>query len=94
MAREKMVTRTFTVSQFTVMSVNIATSAVETKSYTIPGDFDEKTALKHIVESCDDSNIKPVAIIGEITKTEELYGMTEREFIAAAHKLPPRKVTE
>jgi hypothetical protein len=51
----------------------------------------EAKLLKKLVELNQEESVRLVHII-RAEVVEKLYGMTEAEFIAAAHELPPRNV--
>lgn len=83
--RRRMVTRTVTFNQVNVMTVNTATATVENKGICIIGEYPEKELEKMVkleVEKMD--NCKFVAI-NKVLKEEQIYGMTEDEFVHYAN---------
>lgn len=94
MARERMVTRTITTTTYKVMTVNTETCEVSITPYTTSEDFiDNEKALKHLRKTHETENLKLVKI-DSIETTEQLYGITEIEFIQYAKLLPPRGTKE
>ena len=96
MARKRMVTRTIVTTNVKVLCVNVKTSEVETKTFTLGANdgTEEKKILKRVQELLD-PDVKAVTIT-EFTEKEELYGMTEELFIRFAKALDPttRKILE
>ena len=90
MARERMVTRTIVSVEYTVLVVDMATLKAETISVTIPSadTMTDKARDKAIKESIPTG--KTFTAVMDSKKVEELYGMTEVEFMKMAKKLPPR----
>ena len=92
MSRERMVTRTVSAYNYTVMTVNTNTAEVANKVFTITGDkLENAQALKSMQKLYNTDELKLVAIV-EMTESVTLYGMPETEFIKLAKVLPPRKV--
>ena len=90
MARERMVTRTITSTTYKVMSVNTETCEVSILPYATSEDFlDDEKALKFLRKKYETDTVKLVKI-ESIETTEQLYGMTELEFLQYAKLLPPR----
>lgn len=93
MARERMVTRTISFTEVTVISMNLETVQPMTEVIKIAGVFDnEKVLLKKLKKRYETDLYKIVAITGT-TVIEKLYGMTEEDFIEYAKELPPRSQT-
>ena len=92
MRKEKMVTRTITKVTFKVMVVNtsngnsVETVEVVTGEPTVDGD-----KLDKFVSTKLEKGLLFVKIVGKET-VDELYGMTESEFMKYAIRLPDRKV--
>ena len=89
MARERMVTRTVEVNTYSVMTCNVDTAeagVMDFKCGMIPQSVEP---LKHLKKLYETDTLKLVAIVSRETETV-LYGMPEKEFIAAAKILPPR----
>lgn len=94
MARERMVTRTITTTTYKVMSVNTETCEVSILPYATSEEFiDDEKALKFLRKKYETDTNKLVKI-ESIETTEQLYGMTELEFIQYAKLLPPRGTKE
>ena len=94
MARERMVTRTIVSVEYTVLVVDMATLKAETIIVTIPSadTMTDKSRDKAIKESIPSG--KTFTAVMDSKKVEELYGMTEVEFMKMAKKLPPRNTAE
>lgn len=84
MKKEKMVTRTFKLYEVTVLAVDTDTAEVhnETVNVTRLSGKEEKD-LKFIQPLLSNENSKAVKIVNVETK-EEVYGMSELDFIASA----------
>ena len=94
MVRERMVTRTITTTTYKVMTVNTETCEVSITPYTTSEVFiDDGKALKHLRKTHETETLKLVKI-DSIETTEQLYGMTEIDFIQYAKLLPPRGTKE
>ena len=93
MAREKMVTRTLTITTVEVMTVEISTSTIGTARFDIVGEHTFDTALKAVKELYETENIKIVTIT-DLVLNDYLYGMPESDFIKMAKILPPRTSTK
>lgn len=93
MKKEKLITRTIVVSNCEFMCVDVETANVEVIKAELTGKLDNETALK-IYKSTVESETFKVVACQSISYTEQLYGMTEREFIKHAKILPPRKTAE
>ena len=92
MARERMVTRTVSVTECKVMCLRISTAEVTTDTLILSGTYEhDRDVLKAIKKLYETEDYKPTAVI-ETTEHEILYGMTEAKFIELAEALPPRKV--
>lgn len=90
MAREKMVTRTMTETTVEVMIVNIDTASVSTEVYRLAGSYEtDKDIMKYLEKNYARDNVKFVSITNK-SEIEQLYGMSESEFISLARVLPPR----
>lgn len=90
MARERMVTRTVSVSNVEVMCVDTTTAEVEVHNYKLNGEYtDMASALKAVKKAYETDTFKCVTVMA-ITMEEVLYGMSELDFIRMAKVLPPR----
>lgn len=91
MAKMKMVTRTVKVTKVNVMCLDIEKGEVFNNYATISGVFDNpEKLLKACKEVLDTDTEKAVAIV-EKKEIEQLYGMSEQDFISMAELLPPRQ---
>ena len=90
MARERMVTRTIVSVEYSVLVVDMSTLKAETINVTIPSadTMTDKARDKAIKENIPTG--KTFTAVMDSKKVEELYGMTEAEFMKMAKKLPPR----
>lgn len=93
MRKEKLITRTITVSTAEFMCLDIETANVEIVTAELIGKVDNETALKMYKATAETDTFKAVSC-QSVKYTEQLYAMTEKEFIKHAKILPPRKTTE
>ena len=93
MAREKMVTRTLTITTLEVMTVDITTATTGTARFDIVGDHTFDTALKAVKELYETDTTKIVTIT-ELVLNDYLYGIPESDFIKMAKILPSRNNTK
>ena len=93
MAREKMVTRTLTITTVEVMTVDITTETTGTARFDVVGDYTFDTALKAVKELYETETTKIVTIT-DLVLNDYLYGMPESDFIKMAKILPPRNTTK
>ena len=93
MAREKMVTRTLTITTLEVMTVDITTSTTGTARFDIVGEHTFDTALKAVKELYETETTKIVTIT-DLVLNDYLYGMPESDFIKMAKILPPRSTSK
>lgn len=89
MRTEKMVTRTVTYYNATVMCVDIVKEAIVTKKMTIPELIPEKKRLDYLDKKLANDGLKAVQITS-LEKVEELWAQTEEEFIAHGHHIDKR----
>ena len=92
MKKEKLITRTITVSTAEFMCLDTETANVEIVTAELIGKVDKETALKIYKVSAETDTFKAVSC-QSVNYTEQLYGMTEKEFIKHAKILPPRSKT-
>ena len=90
MARERMVTRTVVVTTVKVMCVNIATCAVEVKTFELSGMIETKEQALKVVKKLYENELIKCVDVQEMYENEILYGMSEIDFIQNAKVLPPR----
>lgn len=93
MAKERMITRTLTITTVEVMTVDITTATTGKSVYDIVGEHTFDTALKAVKELYETDTSKIVTIT-ELVLNDYLYGMQESEFIKMAKILPPRNTTK
>ena len=92
MARKRMVTRTITFTTVKATVYDIARDEIKTDEYKLSGEVSSDVALKIITKEHEE--VRPLKVT-EVTVHEELYGMSEEEFIKLADILPARtKVSE
>ena len=93
MARIPMVTRTIQTTTATVLCLNIKEGEPFNKEVVLPRTYkDEKSMMKVVEKVINTDDVKAVHIV-HTEVNETLYGMTEQEFISAAHVLPDRKAS-
>ena len=90
MARERMVTRTITNTTYKIMCVDTTNCEVTIEQFNATDDFnyDEK-ALKYF-RKLHETDTKKLVKIESVETIEQLYGMTELEFLQYAKLLPAR----
>ena len=90
MARQRMVTRTISVTKCVTMIYDKETRELGVIDYALTGrTYTKEEALKKLSKMYDNDKTKVIDIT-EITNEEVLMGMTELEFIDVARILPPR----
>lgn len=88
--KEKMVTRTFDITEVTYMAINLESKQIETLTATVAGKItDNEEALATVRKVNPNAKIVP-SVVSALNNYEELYGMTESEFLKHSKKLPPR----
>lgn len=93
MARTPSVTRTIQTTDITVMCVDVTTTEVSNQTFTLPRTFkDEEAMLKAVKKVGETDTCKFVQVVAHKVN-EQLYGMTEADFIKYAKPLPPRSGT-
>ena len=93
MAKVPMVTRTIKTTRAIVLCLDIDSGEPCNRAFTLPREQkNEKQILKAITPMLkDEPNIKPVHVVETIIN-EQLYGMTETDFLT--HAAPITKSTE
>lgn len=97
MARERMVTRTVLTTECEVLCVNVLTVETTIQTFTLTGKQENtEQILKQLKKEHETDAFKLVALQGEPTYNETLYGMKEIDFISIAKNLNPdtRKAVE
>lgn len=83
-----MVTRTVEITVATAMCVDVNAQTVSTVALELTGKVTNDTALKQLKKVYENDTFKVVSVTA-LTTREEMYGMTELEFIKIAKKLDP-----
>lgn len=90
MARKKMVTRTFKMTDVMAVSVNLETGEMSHDFVAIPGTYEsEDKALAYIAKMYNTDVFKYVKV-ESMTAREVLKGMTEEFFFDNSEVMPPR----
>jgi hypothetical protein len=89
MRTEKMVTRTVTYFKAIVMCVDVIKAEIVNKELTIPELIPEKKRLEYLDKKLLNDGLKAVQITS-LEQIEELYGMSESEFLEHARRLEKR----
>ena len=91
MARIRMVTRTIEALEVTAMTVDTTTASVLNKPFVLTGvsNLDNDKLLAKVKKEYETETTKIVSIVST-KKHEELFGMTEIEFLRYARKLDPQ----
>lgn len=94
MARKPMITRTILSTKVNVLCLNVVSGEPFNKDVVIPRTFKDNNKLFKCVETVINTDEVKAVHITHTEVEENLYGMTEQEFIEKAEKLPPRKITK
>lgn len=88
MSRERFVTRTITSNIYDVICMDVVTVETIIKEFVITGDIpsDNEKAMRTLRKLNETDEFKLVAIQNVRTE-EELFGISEIEFIKVAHRL-------
>lgn len=90
MARQPQVTRTIQTTKANVLCIDLVNEQPFTQEVILPRTYkDERSMMKKIKPLVENDTIK-VVHVQNFTVESTLYGMTEEEFISAAHILPAR----
>ena len=89
--KERMVTRTVTAINVTVMGIDTTTAQVVTEVKTLTGTYKDNADMLKAIKKLYDGNVVYACIVSAET-VETLYGMPESEFMKYAKVLPPRNV--
>ena len=84
--RIRMVTRTVVENKVTVKAYSIENDAIESINFSVIGDYTSKEVEKLAKEFTEDITEKQLKFIciTNTEKTEQVYGMTEEEFVSLA----------
>lgn len=85
MRKEKMITRTITITNAEIMAFNLDTNEVITLIETYIGDLSDKEIEKQF--SVDYSNSAKFLKLVDAEKTSKLYGISEKDFLEYAVEL-------
>lgn len=94
MKKEKLITRTFVITQATVMTLNIETAEPSTETYEMPGIYKTDEELLKAVKELYDTETEKVVAITAKTEIEELRGISESLFLQHSIVLPAREKKE
>ena len=94
MRKEKLITRTIYLTDFQIMVANTTDRKVTTTCCTIPSadSLTEKQLNAAITEQLSENTV--LVMIENQTVREQLYGMTEQDFMKYAKIMPPRTTKE
>ena len=85
MRKEKMITRTITVTEAEIMAFNLDTNEVITLNESYIGDLSDKEIEKRF--AVDYSNIAKFLKLVNAEKISKLYGISEKDFLEYAVEL-------
>lgn len=94
MKKEKLITRTFVITQGTVFSLNVETAELSTEVFEMPGLYKTDEALLKAVKDIYDTEKEKAVAVTAKTEIEELRGITESAFLANSTVLPAREKKE
>lgn len=86
-----MITRTITATKAEYMVANTETGTCYTAESIISGTYKDDSALLRALKKSVETESEKVLKVVSSSAVETLYGMSENDFIAGAHVLPPRK---
>lgn len=90
MARKPMVTRTIQTTKANVLCLNVVESEPFNKVVTLPRTYkDEKSMMAMAEPVINTDEVKAVCVVDSWVE-EDVYGMTEADFIAHAQRMPKR----
>ena len=90
MARQPQVTRTIQTTKCKVLCIDLVNEQPFTQEVVLPRTYkDERSMMKKLKPMLDSETVKVVHVQSFVVEST-LYGMTEEEFILAAHILPAR----
>ena len=94
MRKEKLITRTIYLTDFQIMVANTTDRTVSTTCCTIPSadSMNEKQLNKAIADQLPENTV--LVMIENQTVREQLYGMTEQDFMKYAKVMSPRSTKE
>lgn len=90
MARKPMVTRTIVTTEVNVLCLNLETAEPFNMDVTLMRTYkDDVKLMKKVSEIVNTDTVKAVHVVHK-NEMENLYGMSEEDFVKYAHVLPPR----
>ena len=90
MARTRMVTRTISFTEVSVITMNIETVTPQHEVIRIAGVFDNDKSLLKKLKNRYETDLYKIVAITDTKVIEKLYGMCEEDFIEYAKELPAR----
>ena len=93
MRRNKQVTRTVQTTRATCLCLNTETAEPFNTDCVLSGTYQDMKSLLKAAKSVLETDDITVCKIVNVEIEEDLYGMSEQDFLAHATKLPPRKST-
>ena len=90
MARERMVTRTVTLTKGLALCMDINTCETVVKEIELSGDLPTADVILKKAKKVYETDTFKVVTVRDIVEQEVLYGMPEQDFIKLAKVLPPR----
>ena len=91
MARKRMVTRTVQTTEAFILALDVESAEPQNIKVLLAGTFKDKASiLKSAKKVAETDTLKLVEVVGAEIH-EDLYGMSEEDFIKMAQKLEPRK---
>ena len=90
MARERMVTRTVLSTKATLLCLDTVKAEPFNTEVILSGTFKDNKAILKAAKKLIENDVISVAKIVDVVIEEQLYGMTEQQFIETAQVLPPR----
>ena len=91
--RTRLVTRTINEVTANTVIYDVVAGEIKTVNYTLTGKMDKDVALKALKKAHETDTIK-VVTVNSIDVVEQLYGMSEEEFIKVAKKIDKRYATK
>ena len=82
--RTPMVTRTITSTTINALVVDLVKGVTDVRTITLPREYkDNNEIIKYCRKNIDNETVQVVKVL-EVKVNEQLYGMTEQEFISLA----------
>ena len=87
MARERMVTRTITSTEVTYKAYNLSTDSIDTLKMVFTGEDNALNIARQVERKVNGSKNLKFLKVTDASTTEELYAMTEEDFLKYAVKI-------